>query len=81
VTKLNVADLPKAVRDRILARAELAPNRVATGKSRAGTSENVPCPGSCSCGEPFGTAAAWVRHKDAQPPMDGHRWQIDLPEL
>jgi len=79
MTRVNVANLPKKVRDKILAQAELAPNRSSTAKSRKGTSENVPCPGSCSCGDRFATAAAWVRHKDAQPPMEGHRWQIDLP--
>lgn len=43
--------------------------------SRAGTSDNTPCPGTCGCGEQFPTAKAWERHAD----KTGHtRWNITL---
>lgn len=71
MTRLRADQLPAAVRKK---------HGLDTGRakpSRAGTSDNVPCPGRCACGQQFPTARAWERHADTT----GHtRWSIDLEE-
>jgi hypothetical protein len=67
VTRLRADQLPPKVRAQI----ETKRPRL----SRAGVGLSVPCPGHCSCGEAFPTAAAWERHAKTT----GHtRWSIDL---
>lgn len=73
MTKLKLSDLPPAVRAQVEA-AEGTKARPT--KSRKGTGEGAPCPGTCGhCGEAFPTALAWGKHFEAT----GHsRWAIDL---
>jgi hypothetical protein len=77
VTKLKLSDLPPAARARVEA-ADPAKKKARPGKSRKGTGEGAPCPGTCGqCGEAFPTALAWGKHFDAT----GHSlWRIDLDE-
>lgn len=74
MTKLKLSDLPAKVRAKIEAAEPAAKAR--PGKSRKGTGESAPCPGTCgNCGEAFPTALAWGKHFEAT----GHgRWSIDL---
>lgn len=74
MTKLKLADLPPKVRAQI--EAAEGTKKTSPAKSRKGTGEGAPCPGTCGhCGEAFPTALAWGKHFEAT----GHsRWCIDL---
>jgi hypothetical protein len=73
MTRLRADQLPASVRKK----HGLNTKGGRSKPSRAGTSDNVPCPGHCACGEPFPTARAWEHHADTT----GHtRWAIDLEQ-
>jgi hypothetical protein len=71
---LRLSDLPPKLRAQVLEQAGEKPSSKA---SRAGTGTGEPCPGTCQCGEEFGSASKWERHSKGAGA--GHRrWTITL---
>lgn len=72
---LKLNDLPPKLRAQIL---EQVGEKPASSKaSRAGTGTGEPCPGTCQCGEEFGSASKWERHSKGAGA--GHRiWSVHL---
>lgn len=71
---INADDLPPELRRRLglnpKARTRKAP-------SRAGTGHAQPTPGHCTCGQPFGSYAAWERHART---TNHTRWNLTLEQ-
>jgi hypothetical protein len=75
MTTVRLSDLSPKARAKVEAAANAPARKPGRGKSRAGISTRAPCPGHCTCGQPFPTAHTWELHAKAA----GHtRWNIDL---